>query len=54
MIYLEDKIMTKRIYNQPEVQIASVELGAVILTGSPAGGSGAGKVNTGIETNDPW
>lgn len=54
MIKLEEKTMTKKIYNQPEVQIATVQLTAVILTGSPAGGSGAGKVNTGIETNDPW
>ena len=54
MIKLEDKTMTKKIYNQPEVQIASIELGAIILAGSVAGGSGAGKVNTGVETNDPW
>ena len=47
--------MTKKIYNQPEVQIATIQLGAVVLAGSAAsGGSGAGKLNTGIETNDPW
>ena len=45
--------MTKRIYNQPEVQVASIELGAVILVGSDTGSSGAGKVNN-AETNDPW
>lgn len=54
MTKLEDKTMTKKIYNQPEVQIASIELGAVILAGSCAGGSGAGKINTGIETDDQW
>lgn len=46
--------MTKKIYNQPEVQIACIELGAVILAGSVVGGSGAGKINTGVETDDPW
>lgn len=55
MIKMENKTMTKKIYNQPEVQIATIQSGAVVLAGSAApGGSGAGKLNTGIETNDPW
>ena len=54
MIKLEDTTMTKRIYNQPEVQVTSIELGAVILAGSAVSSSGAGKVNTGVSTDDPW
>ena len=55
MIKMEDKTMTKKIYNQPEVQIATIQLGAVVLAGSAApGGSGAGKLNTGVQTDDPW
>lgn len=46
--------MTKKIYNQPDVQIATIQLGAVVLAGSAASGSGAGKINTGVETDDPW
>lgn len=49
--------MTKKLYYQPEIQIASIELGAVVLAGSPAaplGGSGAGKLNTGVETDEQW
>ena len=49
--------MTKKFYNQPEVQIASVQLGAFVLVGSPAaplGGSGAGKLNTGVATDEQW
>ena len=45
--------MTKKLYYQPEIQIASIELGAVVLAGSVSDNSGAGKVNT-IETNDQW
>ena len=46
----------KKLYNQPEVQITHIVLESIILAGSAAaaGGSGAGKLNTGIETNDPW
>ncbi|MBQ4394444.1 MAG: hypothetical protein II825_04020 [Paludibacteraceae bacterium] len=46
----------KKLYNQPEVQIATIQLGAVVLAGSAAaaGGSGAGKLNTGVGTDDPW
>ena len=68
MIKLEDTTMTKKnainralvakkYYNQPEVQIASVQLGAFVLAGSPAaplGGSGAGKLNTGVATDEQW
>lgn len=45
--------MTKKLYYQPEIQIASIELSAVVLAGSVIDDSGAGKVNT-IETNDQW
>ena len=46
----------KKLYNQPEVQITHIVLESIILAGSAAaaGGSGAGKLNTGIEANDPW
>ena len=29
--------MTKKIYNQPEVQVAQVALASMVLAGSPAG-----------------
>jgi hypothetical protein len=45
--------MTKKLYYQPEIQIASIELGAVVLAGSVIDNSGAGKVNP-IPTNDQW
>ncbi len=45
----------KKLYNQPEVQITHIVLESIILAGSAAAsGSGAGKLNTGVETNDPW
>ena len=53
MIKLEDKTMTKKIYNQPEVQVAQVALDSMILAGSPAGAPTV-PVNTGIPTDDQW
>ncbi len=45
----------KKLYNQPEVQITHIVLESIILAGSAAaGGSGAGKLNTGVGTDDPW
>ena len=45
----------KQLYNQPEVQITHIVLESIILAGSAAaGGSGAGKLNTGVGTDDPW
>lgn len=46
--------MTKKFYNQPEVQIASIRLSATVLTVSTTGGTGAGKLNSGVETDDQW
>lgn len=47
--------MTKKFYNQPRVQITHIVLESIILAGSAAaGGSGAGKINTGIPTDDQW
>lgn len=53
MIKPEDTIMTKKIYNQPEVQVTSVALTATILTGSGSGGNTV-TVNTGIPTDEQW
>ena len=45
----------KKLYNQPEVQITHIVLESIILAGSAAaGGSGAGKLNTGVDTDDQW
>lgn len=45
----------KKLYNQPEVQITHIVLESIILAGSAAaGGSGAGKLNTGVGTDDQW
>ena len=46
--------MTKRIYNQPEVQVAQIETSSIICTSGAASTSGAGKVNTGVVTYKPW
>lgn len=55
MINQEDKTMTKKFYNQPEMQIASVETGTVMLAESPDPAiSGAGKLNTDVLTDDQW
>ena len=42
----------KKLYNQPEVQVAHLLMESMILAGSAA--SGAGQINTGIETNEQW
>jgi len=44
--------MTKKIYNQPEVQVATISLESMILVGSPV--SGGGKINKGVATDDQW
>lgn len=54
MIKSEDKTMTKRIYNQPEVQVAQIETSSIICASGTPATSGAGKVNPGVETNEPW
>ena len=51
MIKSEDKTMTKKIYNQPEVQVAQVALDSMILAVSPGNNV---PVNTGIPTDDQW
>lgn len=52
MIKPEDTIMTKRIYNQPEVQVTSVALTATILTGSGDSSNTMSTFDT--ITNDQW
>ena len=47
-------VAKKKLYNQPEVEVTQIALESIILAGSCAGGSGAGKVNTGIDTDDQW
>lgn len=54
MIKMEDKTMTKKIYNQPEVHVAYIKTMSVICASGASGSSGAGKLNNGVETNDPW
>lgn len=44
----------KRIYNQPEVNVAQINTMSIICASGGAAGSGAGKVNQGVSTNDPW
>lgn len=46
--------MTKRIYNQPEVQVAQIETCSIICASGAPSSSGAGKVNPGVETDEPW
>ena len=46
--------MTKRIYNQPNVQIAQVATLSIICASGAASSSGAVKVNPGVETDEPW
>ena len=45
--------MTKH-YNQPSVEVTPIVSMALMQAASPAVSSGAGKVNTGIETDDQW
>lgn len=49
MIKLEDKTMTKKIYNQPEVTVASIALQSNLLAGS---GDNMSISNT--ETSTVW
>ena len=49
----EDTTMTKRIYNQPEVSVAQINMLSIICA-SGAAGSGANKINPGVETNVQW
>lgn len=46
--------MTKKVYNHPQVQVAQINTMSIICASGEADSSGAGKVNTGIETNDVW
>ena len=50
MIKSEDKTMTKKIYNQPEVTVASIALQSNLLAGS--GGNNMSISNT--ETSTVW
>ena len=52
MIKLEDKTMTKKIYNQPSVTVAQVALDSMILAGSPAAAPSLGL--SPAETDDQW
>ena len=52
MIKLEDKTMTKKIYNQPKVTVAQVALDSMILAGSPGAGNNAPLYD--IPTDDQW
>ena len=52
MIKWEDKTMTKKFYNQPEVQVAQIETSSIICA-SGASGTGAGKLNL-TPTDDQW
>lgn len=45
--------MTKKFYNQPEVSVAQINTLSIICA-SGAAGSGANKINTGVETNVQW
>jgi hypothetical protein len=54
MINLEDTTMTKKVYNLPAVEVTHIALESIVLAGSPAASGGAGKVNTGVETDDQW
>lgn len=44
----------KKLYNQPAVQVVNMIMESMILAGSGAASNGAGKVYTGIDTNDQW
>jgi hypothetical protein len=44
----------KKLYNQPEVNVAQINTMSIICASGGAPASGAGKLNTGTETNDPW
>ena len=54
MINLEDTTMTKKVYNLPAVEVTRLASMTLMQSVSPAASGGAGKVNTGIETNDQW
>lgn len=50
----KEECFMKRIYNQPEVNVAQINTMSIICASGGAAGSGAGKVNQGVSTNDPW
>lgn len=44
----------KKLYNQPEVNVAQINTMSIICASGGAPASGAGKLNTDIETNVVW
>ena len=44
--------MTKRVYNQPAVQVAPIATMSLMQVASPV--SGANQVNIGVITDDQW
>ena len=46
--------MTKKIYNQPEVQVAHINTMSVICASGTPATSGAGKVNPSVPTDVQW
>lgn len=48
---MEERAMTRKQYNQPEVQVNAITLTTTILLGSP---TPYVNVNIGVETNDVW
>lgn len=46
--------MTKKIYNQPEVTVATIAMQSNLLAGSPAPAGNSMNLNTGIPTDDQW
>jgi len=54
MINSEETAMTKKIYNQPEVNVASIALESMILAGSASGGSDNENMNFMSIEGDQW
>ena len=52
MIKSEDTTMTKKIYNQPEVTVATIAMQFNLLAGSAGGGNSMNMSN--IPTDDQW
>lgn len=44
----------KKTYNQPTIQVAQIATFSIICASGGAGSSGAGKINTGVDTDDQW